>query len=158
MSDDVLTFSELRKIQKQESRREELSELTEKFLLRVNDYFERKEEASGKDREYRNAKRIFDKILSLREDKIVRNAKIAVKSGKNSSDLNLLPFEQKLFRNLKNSFKEHREHAEKQATGDGASQTAEVEFGDENSTNSLAEDPTAESSDEDLEEDEEDED
>lgn len=118
MADDALTFSELRKIQKQESRQEDLSELGEKFLLRVADYFETKKEMDGESREYRNAKRIFNKIISLREDKIIKNAKIAAKSDTTASDLNLLPMEKELFRELKTSFKDHRARAEQRIRPD----------------------------------------
>ncbi len=122
---DALTFSELRKIQKEEARMDELSELGENFLLRVGDYFQRKKEVSGEDREFRNAKRVFRKIMSLREDKIVKNAKIAAKSGTPGSDLDLLPVEQELFRELKDEFQKHRKRAEERTekveTGSGAS-------------------------------------
>lgn len=127
MAEDALTFSELRKIQKQESRQEDLVELDDKFLLRVADYFETKKEMSGESREYRNAKRIFEKIISLREDKIIKNAKIAAKSETTASDLDLLPMEQELFRELKNSFKEHRVRAE-QRTRPGARDRFEDEI------------------------------
>ncbi len=108
MTDEALTFSELRKIQKQESRQEELSELDDSFLIRVSDYINTKKEVEGESREYRNAKRVFEKIVSLREDKIVKNARLAVKSEVEGSELNLLPEEQKLFRNARKLFQEYR--------------------------------------------------
>lgn len=127
MADDALTFSELRKIQKQESRQDDLVELGDKFMLRVADYFATKKDLSESGREYRNAKRIFEKIVSLREEKIVKNAKIAAKSGTKNSDLNLLPMENELFRELKDSFKEHRVRAE-QRTQPGARERFEDEI------------------------------
>ena len=107
-SDNVLTFSELRKTQKKENREEELTELGEKFLLRVSNYFDKKKQAEGESREYKNARRVLDKIMSLREEKIVKEARLAVKTGSKSPGLNLLPEEQELFRELKNQFKSHR--------------------------------------------------
>ncbi len=115
---EPITFSELRKIQKQEDRQDELTELEDDFLLRVGDYFERKKEAAGEDREFRNAKRVFEKIISLREDKVFKNAKISAKSGSEASDLELLPIEQELFRELKEDFKDHRKRAEKRTEKD----------------------------------------
>ncbi len=106
---DAITFSELRKIQKEESRQDELTERDDKFLLKVADYLETKKEVSGDSREYRNARRIFDKIIGLREDKIVKNAKLAVKSDLDATKLEMLPVEQELFRQLKKEFGEHRE-------------------------------------------------
>jgi DNA replication initiation complex subunit (GINS family) len=110
--DNVLTFSELRKTQKKENREEELTELDEKFLLRASNYFSRKKEAEGESREYKNARRVLDKIISLREEKIVKEARLAVKTGSKSPGLNLLPEEQELFRNLKNMFESHRSRVE----------------------------------------------
>lgn len=110
--DNVLTFSELRKTQKKENREEELTELDDKFLLRASNYFDRKKEAEGESREYKNAKRVLDKIVSLREEKIVKEARLAVKTGSKSPGLNLLPEEQELFRDLKNLFESHRSRVE----------------------------------------------
>lgn len=106
MPEEALTFSELRKVQKEEKRKEGLTELGDNFLLRVTDYFETKKDTSGASREYRNAERVFKKIVSLREDKIVKNAKIAVKTGKTPE--NMLPREKELFRQLKEVFADHR--------------------------------------------------
>lgn len=105
MPDDALTFSQLRKIQKQEKRQEQLSDLDKNFLLRVSDYLGMKEDTDR--REYRNAKRVFDKIIGLRQDKIVKNAKIAVKSNVKASELELLPREQELFFELKQMFRDY---------------------------------------------------
>ncbi|MFB6144601.1 MAG: hypothetical protein ABEJ98_04795 [Candidatus Nanohaloarchaea archaeon] len=111
MSDNPLTFSELRKIEKKEKRQEELSEIQENFLLRVSEYLDRKQNSSDS-REYRNAKRVFDKIIGLRQQKIVRNARVAVKSDRNASDLELLPREKELFLDLKQRFSDYSEDIE----------------------------------------------
>ena len=105
MGDKALTFSDLRKIQKTEKRQDKLSELEDNFLLRVSEYIERKEGVDN--REYKNAKRVFEKIIGLRQEKIVKNAKISVKSDVKSSKLNLLPREQEFFRDIKERFKEY---------------------------------------------------
>lgn len=102
MTEEALTFSDLRKIQKQEKRQEELSDLDDNFLLKVSQYLERKQGVD--EREYKNAKRVLDKIIGLRQDKIVKNAKISVKSDVKSSNLNLLPREQEFYREVKNKF------------------------------------------------------
>lgn len=104
---DPLTFSELRKVQKSEKRQDELTELEDNFFRQVSEYLANKQEL-GEDREYNNAKRVFDKIISLREKKIYRQAQIAVKTDLNAGNLNLLPSEQELFREIKNDFKQHR--------------------------------------------------
>lgn len=108
MSDNALTFSELRKIQKEEKREEDITELGDDFLLRVSNYLRSKKESSGEGREYRNAKRVFEKIISLREDKIVKNAKISVKTESLGSDKKMLPREKELYRQLKEVFNDHR--------------------------------------------------
>ena len=107
--DETLTFSELRKIQKQERRQDELSELDEDFVTDVVEYLSRKKDVSGESREYKNAKRVFRKIISLREDKIVKNAQLAVTSNVSLEEMNVMPREEQLFRELKETFTEHRE-------------------------------------------------
>lgn len=102
MEDEALTFSDLRKIQKKEKRQESLSNLDNNFLLKASQYLDRKDGVDN--REYRNARRVLDKIIGLRQDKIVKNAKISVKSDVKSSKLNLLPREQKFFRDIKERF------------------------------------------------------
>jgi DNA replication initiation complex subunit (GINS family) len=114
---EELNFSELRKIQKEEARTDELSELGDKFLLRFGDYLDRVDGVD--DREYRNAKRIFDKIISLREDKIVKNAKLSIKSKVDAEQLNMLPREQELYRELKQVFEEHRGSIDGEVNGGG---------------------------------------
>lgn len=114
--EEALTFSDLRKIQKKEKRQEKLTELDNSFLLRVSQYLDRKKGAD--DREYRNAKRVFDKIIGSRQDKIVKNAKISVKSDVKSSNLNLLPREQEFFREVKQKFKSYSDEIDNIIEGD----------------------------------------
>jgi DNA replication initiation complex subunit (GINS family) len=117
MSEEALTFSELRKIQKTERRQEELSSLDQNFFLKVRDYLERKKEIDQDSREYKNAKRVFRKILSLREDKIVKNARLSLKSNIKASELNTLPREEELFRDMKKQFNQHRDRIEEVTEG-----------------------------------------
>jgi DNA replication initiation complex subunit (GINS family) len=109
MSENAITFSELRKIQKEERRSDELKELDDNFFIKVGDYLNRKKEVEDGSREYKNAKRVFRKILSLREDKIVKNARLSLKSNIQASELNMLPREQELFRRMKQEFNRHRD-------------------------------------------------
>lgn len=127
MDDDQITFSELRKIQKKASRQEQLIELSDNFILKVADYLSRKKDMSGEDREYKNAKRVFDNIISQRRDKIVKNAQISVKSGLDGSDIDMLPEEQKLFRDAKSVFQEHQDHIEEKLEGDFSNQEFDVD-------------------------------
>lgn len=105
---DTLTFSDLRKIQKEEKRTDELTELDEDFLLRANEYLQRKKENGG-DRDYSSSKRVFRKIIALREQKVIKNARLSLKSNIKASELNLLPREQELFRETKEIFEQHRD-------------------------------------------------
>jgi len=126
MGDEALTFSDLRKIQKTEKRQDKLSELEDDFLLRVSEYIERKEGVDN--REYKNAKRVFEKIIGLRQEKIVKNAKISVKSDVKSSKLNLLPREQEFFRDIKERFKEYSASIDEVIEGDSDKvETPEIE-------------------------------
>ncbi|MFB6209531.1 MAG: hypothetical protein ABEJ56_05350 [Candidatus Nanohaloarchaea archaeon] len=111
MEGETLTFSQLRKIEKTEKRQEELSELDSDFLLRASRYLDRKKDA-GDQREYRNAKRVLEKIIGLRQDKIVKNAKLAVKSGLKASSLEMLPREQEFYREVKKKFSAYSEKIE----------------------------------------------
>jgi DNA replication initiation complex subunit (GINS family) len=108
---DALTFNDLRKIQKEERREEELVELDENFFLKAKEYLNRKED-DGDQRDYTSSKRVFRKIIALREKKIVKNARISLKSNIKASELNLLPREKELFRETKELFEEHRDRIE----------------------------------------------
>jgi DNA replication initiation complex subunit (GINS family) len=111
--EDVLTFSEIRRIQKEEDQKEQITDLGNKFLLKVSNYFDRKKQTEGEDsREYRNAKRVLDKIISLRMEKIVREARLSVKTDKTNEEIPLLPEEQEVFRDLKHEFKSHKQKIE----------------------------------------------
>ncbi|WP_414838083.1 hypothetical protein ACK3SF_01635 [Candidatus Nanosalina sp. VS9-1] len=112
-SENVLTFSELRKKQKKENKQQELVELDDKFLLRTANYFQQKKQAEGESREYQNARRVLDKIISLREEKIVKKARLSSNTGSvKSSKLNLLPEEQELFRDMKDMFDRHHDRVD----------------------------------------------
>jgi DNA replication initiation complex subunit (GINS family) len=128
MSDEALTFSELRKIQKTERRQDELTELDENFFLQVGDYLERKRDVSEGSREYKNAKRVFRKILSLREDKIVKNARLSLRSNIKASELNMLPREEQLFREMKEKFNDHRDRVDEITEGQEIEKNTETEI------------------------------
>jgi len=128
MSENAITFSELRKIQKEERRTDELKQLDDNFFIKVGDYLDRKKDVSEDNREYKNAKRVFRKILSLREDKIVKNARLSLKSNIKASELNMLPREQELFRKMKQEFNHHRDQIQ-EITNEhqGKTNTEEIE-------------------------------
>lgn len=126
-TENVLTFGELRKKQKEEDREDDLLDLDDKFLMRVSSYLDQKKDADGESREYRNAKRVLDKIISIREDKIVKKAKLAVKTDLEASTLNLLPEEQELFRDTKQVFENHRKRIEDSVENKGRVQIEENE-------------------------------
>lgn len=125
MSENPLTFSELRKIQKKEKRQEELADLEDNFILRVSNYLEMKEDVDN--REYKSAKRVFDKIIGLRQEKIVKNAKLTVKSEVKNSELNLLPREKELFLQLKQLFQEFNQNVEELVEGKATAEDYETE-------------------------------
>lgn len=159
MSDEALTFSELRKIQKTERRQEELSELDQNFFLKVRDYLERKKEIDENSREYKNAKRVFRKILSLREDKIVKNARLSLKSNIQASELNMLPREEELFRDMKTQFNQHRDRVEEVTEGQAVeteNNSSETQIGESEESSEPEPMEETEVSQEEQEEDEED--
>lgn len=133
--ENLLTFGELRKKQKREDRENELQELEDDFLLRVSRYLSRKKQAEGENsREYSNAKRVLDTIISTREQKLLKKAQLAVKTDLNSSSLNMIPEEQEFFRDVKQSFKDHRETIEdtvenETAAAAGSHQTSSEDHG-----------------------------
>lgn len=106
--DELMTYSKLRKIQKEEKRKDDLVELDDNFLISLSNYLETKKKHSEDQREYRNAKRVFEKIISIREDKITKKAKVSAKTSK-ETNIELLPEEQELFRELKNQFSKHKD-------------------------------------------------
>jgi len=112
---DTLTFSDLRRIQKNERNSQELTELDENFILQANEYLQRKEENGGQ-REYKSSKRVYNKIIALREQKVVDNARMALRSNIKASELNLLPREKELFRETKDLFEKHRDRLKENDT------------------------------------------
>jgi len=123
---NVLTFSELRKIQKEEDKEEELTELDDKFLLRVSNYFDKKKETEGENsREYKNARRVLDKIISLREEKVIKEARLSVKTEGRGQEVSLLPEEQELFRKIKSDFERHRSRVDEKVEEDSLSMSNE---------------------------------
>jgi len=123
---NVLTFSELRKIQKEEDKEEELTELDDKFLLRVSNYFDKKKKTEGENsREYKNAKRVLDKIISLREEKVVKEARLSVKTEGRGNEVSLLPEEQELFRKIKSDFERHRSRVDEKVEEDSLNMSTE---------------------------------
>lgn len=130
MAENPLTFSELRKAQKQEKRQEDLSDLEDDFILRVSNYLEMKKDVD--DREYKSAKRVFDKIIGLRQEKIVKQAKFAVKSEDGgSSELSLLPREKELFLELKDIFQGFNQNIEKMIKGEESIETPDIDLDEE---------------------------
>ena len=127
---NVLTFSELRKKQKKEDKQEDLLELDDSFLLRASNYFQQKKDTEGESREYNNARRVLDKIISLREEKIVKKARLSSNTGIDTSDMNLLPEEQELFRDMKNSFNNHHDKIDRkvESTEKGLEENNEEEI------------------------------
>ncbi len=152
---NVLTFSELRKKQKKEDKQEDLVELDDSFLLRVSNYFQQKKQAEGESREYQNARRVLDKIISLREEKIVKKARLSSNTGLSSGEINLLPEEQELFRDIKNSFNSHHDKIDNkiESTEKGLQQETEEQ---EDEVEETVEASTEEQEDEEGEEDERD--
>lgn len=130
MAENPLTFSELRKAQKKEKRQEDLSDLEDNFILRVSNYLEMKKDVDN--REYKSAKRVFDKIIGLRQEKIVKQAKFAVKSENGgSSDLKLLPREKELFLELKNLFQDFNHNIEKMIKGEESIESPDIDIEEE---------------------------
>ncbi len=143
---DALTFSDLRKIQKNERRADELTELDEDFILRANEYLERKEDA-GDRRDYTSSKRVFRKIIALREQKIVKNARLSLKSNIKASEMNLLPREQELFRETKELFEKHRDRIADVETAKTQIEDIGTEEVEENSESKVETEPETEDKD-----------
>lgn len=118
--DDLLTFEELRKVRKKAKEEDSLQNLNEDFLKRLKEYLDRKKRLNGKldGKEYRNAKRITEDIIDLRERKILKRASLSVRS--NVEVNNLLEEEKPLFEKVKQSIKLHREIIDDNIYGEGS--------------------------------------
>lgn len=150
--EDLMTYSKLRKIQKEEKRKDELVDLDDNFLLSLSNYLETKKKHSEDEREFKNAKRVFEKIVSMREDKITQKAKISAKTD-TPTNINLLPEEEKLFRQLKEEFSRHKdildekidiETSNKQETSENMEKGARDEEGENNSQDNNSEEESQE--------------
>ena len=124
--DSVLSFNRLRKVEKQERRNEDLSSLENDFFLSAAQYLEDKEN-SGNRREYMNAKRLFKRIVSQRRQKVVKNARLSLKSDIQASELSLLPRETELFLSLKDDFEQHQQEIEDMVENGGTGGVPRVE-------------------------------
>jgi hypothetical protein len=130
--DSVLSFNRLRKVEKQERRNEDLSSLENDFFLSAAQYLEDKEN-SGNRREYMNAKRLFKRIVSQRRQKVVKNARLSLKSDIKASELSLLPRETELFLSLKDDFERHEHEIEDVVENGGSGSVPRVETPSEQS-------------------------
>nr|EGQ39954.1 MAG: hypothetical protein J07AB56_06820 [Candidatus Nanosalinarum sp. J07AB56] len=130
--DSVLSFNRLRKVEKQERRNEDLSSLENDFFLSAAQYLEDKEN-SGNRREYMNAKRLFKRIVSQRRQKVVKNARLSLKSDIKASELSLLPRETELFLSLKDDFEQHEHEIEDVVENGGSGSVPRVETPSEQS-------------------------
>ncbi|MCJ7479301.1 MAG: hypothetical protein MUP63_03950 [Candidatus Nanohaloarchaeota archaeon QJJ-7] len=109
MSDDVLTFEELRRAQSKERDSDTLQKLEEEFFDRARRYLKIKKNPGKplQNQEYRNAKNILQDVLDMRQKKIVKLAFLSVKSGVDVE--NLLPGEEELFEEMKEEIEDYRE-------------------------------------------------
>ncbi len=108
MSDDVLTFEELRRVQSRERESDTLQDLDEEFFDRARNYLEMKRDADShlQGQEYRNARNIIQDILDMRQKKLVKLAFLSVKS--NVKVENLLDEEEELFERLEEEIGSYR--------------------------------------------------
>jgi len=112
MPDDVLTFEQLREIQKKEQQEDTLSPLDREFFSNAEKYLGRKKRLGDyhSEKEYREAKHIIEDIVDSRQKKIIRLAFLSTKAD--ITVQNLLPEEEHLFDKVQESIKDHRERIE----------------------------------------------
>lgn len=112
MPDDVLTFEQLREIQKKEQEDDTLSPLDREFFSNAEKYLGRKKRLGDyhSEKEYREAKHIIEDIVDSRQKKIIRLAFLSTKADITVE--NLLPEEKHLFNKVKENIKDHRERIE----------------------------------------------
>ncbi len=114
MGDNVLTFEQLREIQRNEKNEDMLQSLGEDFFKRVRDYLERKKriDTFESDKEHRNARHIVEDIIDRRQKKILRLSFLSTKS--NLSVDNLHPEEKPLFEHVQEKIEAHQEKLKKE--------------------------------------------
>lgn len=141
MTDDVLTFEELRRAQHQERDMDTLQDLDDNFLERAKNYLEMKRDPDShlENQEYRNAKHILEDLLDMRQKKIVRLAFLAHKSNVNAE--NLLPGEETLFTETKAAIGSYRDSIHEDLFTDGA--VAKPDTGGEHETSDTGSAPDA---------------
>ena len=69
MTENAITFSELRKIQKEERRSEELKQLDDNFFIKVGDYLDRKKDTSEDRENTRTRKEYSERYLASEKTK-----------------------------------------------------------------------------------------
>lgn len=126
MSDDFLTFDELRRVQSKERNKDTLQALDQDFFDRARNYLEVKQETGSyvENKEYRNAKNILEDIIDRRQKKIVKLAFLSIKSD--VSIENLLPIEEDLFEEVKQVIGSHRHDIREELFEDGGDMTTAI--------------------------------
>ncbi len=130
---DILTFEELRTIQKRGRTNDSLQSLDSNFLERVRFYLKIKKKMADKlsTKEYENAVRVISDIMELRERKIVRLAEL---SSKTKIPLkNLLPEEKEFLENMKSQFIKYHEIINSKLNSENEKQENDVEIKKEDS-------------------------
>jgi len=104
---NVLTFEELRSIQKKGRINDSLQNLGPNFLERVAQYLQLKRNLSDKlsTKEYENAVRVMADIFEIRERKIIRLASLSARTK--IPVKNLTEHEKTFFENMKEEFKRY---------------------------------------------------
>lgn len=121
MTEDVLTFEELRQVQSRERDSDTLQELDDDFFDRARAYLDMKRDGEDvlQNQEYRNARNLLQDIVDRRQKKIVKLAFLSVKSGVSVD--NLMAHEEELFDDLTDAIEDHRYDIEDALLdGDGA--------------------------------------
>lgn len=123
--DDVLTFEELRRVQRKERDMDTLQDLDEGFLERARNYLamKRSDDDVLQNKEYRNARRVLEDVLDMRQRKIVKLAFLAVKSDVQVE--HLLAREEPLFAAVEEAIDDYRSDLDGMLDGDA--ETAELD-------------------------------
>ncbi len=130
MTGDVLTLDELRRAQSRERDADTLQELDDTFFDRARNYLEMKAAPDShlENQEYRQAKRILEDIINMRQRKIVKLAFLSVKS--NIQVEHLLDHEASLFQQVEDAVSRHRSDIHGTLFDDGTADEQRAQPGD----------------------------
>jgi len=127
----MITYSEIYELLRKDKYSEQLQKLPKEFFKEISDYLAEKEKISSKDgifsdtikktkKELENAMTMVKDLMAKRQEKIVRLAMVAAKTGISKRDVeNMMDYERELFDSVARSIEDFDKSIKGMISGEG---------------------------------------